>query len=893
MSANVPKIHLYSNNPEITDYFLSLKADVHNLLFTESKNAYYTLLILDLSSDLTDLTSKILNYSDTALKQNQKILFCFLQESNQNPETLNRYQSLITDLKESKLDYRSLTVIDLYTLNLDKPVTSFDKRVEKWLDYGTCVASSKSEPQYYPLEVKSFLEAVKKILYLNSTSLKKYYLSGIGISDIDNAYIVKKYYEEYFRKDFDIETNKDVSSNPFFLKQVATTEAELDLKTDSSYFDNLKEHISAKSKEKKIDLEKISQNKKKVPFILKKINKIKSYFDTDNQKKSNLSLNHWAIHTIEKNLLRILLLASLIFLVSSFLFIGGSYYALKSLESAHFYLKKGDISKTNYYFKRSDVAHKVSSYNFSFVVPVIQIINPQIALQSQKIISFINFTDTVFENVIQTYSISEKTYNSLNTAHNLNYESIFLGLKTNFQQIYESLNQLEILINDKDLPKPLTDAIKNNQEFKDLSKIKENLWEASKILEVIPNLLGESKNSNVFFVIQNNSEIRGTGGVIDYIYHLSIERGRLIFIKEYTPQEIAELSDQSILPPPLVEKVTGSQVWSLRDMNYNPDFPQTAVNIAWYLENKLKTKPDFIVGLNASSLIAFLENSKIQNALGNKYSLNDYKNSLNGGTSPQTTKNIFNDLVKIVFEKQMPALEMFDVLLSESENISLWSSDENLQSLIYNQPLSKAINKKSCLPGMSSARICHQETIHLNYSNFSSIPLNNYTNKELYLKITPQALSVDHSLEVKTSYQQKTPLINRNLVEIVQFYVNKESKITKIEIDAQLLNLDQVQVQTEGELSRYQFISSTPLNKETILKIEYSTPMPQRTVLPIAYSYSIIPQPGIKFSKKNLEILLPQNSRVSAITSPAQSEPDSLVVNLSDKNSFGFNLVAR
>ena len=128
---------------------------------------------------------------------------------------------------------------------------------------------------------------------------------------------------------------------------------------------------------------------------------------------------------------------------------------------------------------------------------------------------------------------------------------------------------------------------------------------------------------------------------------------------------------------------------------------------------------------------------------------------------------------------------------------------------------------------------------------------------------------------------------------MVQLYLNKENSIKSITINDKTLNQNDLIVSEEVGLNRYQFVISSELNKTSTLKINYSTILPERTILPVAYTYNIIQQSGYAYAKKNIEINLPDSVRASAVTSKVDNLPNKIMVDLKDKNSFGFNLVSR
>jgi len=100
---------------------------------------------------------------------------------------------------------------------------------------------------------------------------------------------------------------------------------------------------------------------------------------------------------------------------------------------------------------------------------------------------------------------------------------------------------------------------------------------------VLPDLMGASGRRTYLILIQNEDELRPTGGFLSGVAHLVVEEGRLV---ELTYQDSYALDDLSqpypLAPTPLCE-LMGTELWFFRDSNWSPDFPTTAqVALALY-----------------------------------------------------------------------------------------------------------------------------------------------------------------------------------------------------------------------------------------------------------------------------------------------------------------------
>jgi len=126
------------------------------------------------------------------------------------------------------------------------------------------------------------------------------------------------------------------------------------------------------------------------------------------------------------------------------------------------------------------------------------------------------------------------------------------------------------------LIKPLRDAVTPLKE--NMPKVKALIDHALPMLDVIPNVVGFDRQKAYLFLFENNYELRPTGGFIGTYGILKLQDGE---IKDLQTDNVYNLdaSSQSVLKEPSpypVVKYLEQKYWSLRDINWAPDFPTTA-----------------------------------------------------------------------------------------------------------------------------------------------------------------------------------------------------------------------------------------------------------------------------------------------------------------------------
>lgn len=108
---------------------------------------------------------------------------------------------------------------------------------------------------------------------------------------------------------------------------------------------------------------------------------------------------------------------------------------------------------------------------------------------------------------------------------------------------------------------------------------------------IIPALAGYPNNSSYLIILQNNNELRPTGGFIGSYGIMEVGLGDIVKLETndvYHLDMPASLNKSfNITPPEPIKKYLGVDRWFLRDSNWSPDFPSSAKNIKWFYEQEM------------------------------------------------------------------------------------------------------------------------------------------------------------------------------------------------------------------------------------------------------------------------------------------------------------------
>lgn len=102
--------------------------------------------------------------------------------------------------------------------------------------------------------------------------------------------------------------------------------------------------------------------------------------------------------------------------------------------------------------------------------------------------------------------------------------------------------------------------------------------------EILPILGGYPNASNYLVIIQNNDELRPTGGFIGTFSTLKTENGDIVNFDTHDIYHLdMPVKDKINITPPLpLKKYLGVDKWYMRDANWSPDWPTSAEKIEWF-----------------------------------------------------------------------------------------------------------------------------------------------------------------------------------------------------------------------------------------------------------------------------------------------------------------------
>lgn len=130
---------------------------------------------------------------------------------------------------------------------------------------------------------------------------------------------------------------------------------------------------------------------------------------------------------------------------------------------------------------------------------------------------------------------------------------------------------------------------------------------AAQAAAVAPLLLGADRPMTYVVLVQNNDELRPTGGFISAVGVITLDKGRIVrmdFKDGYAVDNWQR--DHPEAPAPL-DTYMGAKLWTFRDANFSPDFPVAAQVIEYFAALDLDLHPDGVIAADQTAVAILLE----------------------------------------------------------------------------------------------------------------------------------------------------------------------------------------------------------------------------------------------------------------------------------------------
>ncbi|MBL4695035.1 DUF4012 domain-containing protein [Candidatus Gracilibacteria bacterium] len=235
-----------------------------------------------------------------------------------------------------------------------------------------------------------------------------------------------------------------------------------------------------------------------------------------------------------------------------------------------------------------------------------------------------------------------------------------------------------------------------------IDEIVATLESTSENFPALLKLLGDRYPHRYLILLQNNKEIRPSGGFIGSYAIVDVNEGYIEKLSVHDVYDIDNAYGPIIEPPEEFKAFTPN--WRFRDANYSHDFPTSAKKLRWFLQKENGPSVDTIIAINQGLLQPLLDvTGPVQVGNFGKLDSENYNLLLSyiiegkiwGKENPKHILKLFipafvDSLLK---EKNLPALSSNLYKAVQQKHIMLYSSDEEIQALFDSANLTGRVHE--------------------------------------------------------------------------------------------------------------------------------------------------------------------------------------------------------
>lgn len=441
----------------------------------------------------------------------------------------------------------------------------------------------------------------------------------------------------------------------------------------------------------------------------------------------------------------------------------------------------------------------------------------------------------------------------------------------------------------KPFPPSLQSRLKQVQQ--ELKITKARLTSLEQLDSVFPKILGVDEKTNVFIVLQDNTELRPTGGFLQAVLLLVIEDGRIVDHQAYSVDYLDQKVLGQLSSSPEIERLLGESRLYLRDANWDPDFSVSAQKISWFVKESLNLQTDVIVGVNyelIKNLLSIFPNIELAGN-SNKLAPNNLFLRLERAATEESlakTNESFHTqiLESLIYEVRQASDDQL-LLLTEAlynsfrnQQSTLYISDPQLNGVISQLGWSGSTKQPRCPSSFGDD--CIVDSISQIDANIGINKVNPYVYTKINQNIEIGEDKIMHRRLIKIHNKAPSNIWPQGSYKAyIRFYLSSETQVEDIKQNNEIVQEDMIINYWSNEKNVVGVVVEVKPGEEKTLELNYWLPVALSPGQ--SYFYFEQPQPGVMNRLSAISLSHHQNL-VSDLISPLVDVNQNQVVVTSD-----------
>lgn len=415
-------------------------------------------------------------------------------------------------------------------------------------------------------------------------------------------------------------------------------------------------------------------------------------------------------------------------------------------------------------------------------------------------------------------------------------------------------------------------------------------------IPAVLELLGDRYPHRYLILLQNDTEIRPTGGFIGSLMIMDLNDGLITRADFHDVYKFDGQLYESIPAPEDIASITDN--WRLRDSNFSPDFKVSAEKAAWFLQKSKGPSVDTVIAVNQSIIADFLDSIGPLEVDGLKQPLDSsnfqfmlsflIESKHYGASNPKIIlEKTINSFRQQMLKIENPE-ELLQILIKGAldQKIMLYSRDIEVQALFDDlqlTPHQQAVSENSdylqvvatSIGGNKSDLYITQNVVHQTYVNTDGELINEVTISRKH-NWTIAELNRWNILVKEFGFKE----VPGHLQDLLGRGTNKASIKLYVPLGSELIGsagLPQAEIQTRSDIdlgrTYFRFEQTVEAGLEKSVTVRYRLPFKLNLLSAEIYRFAADKQLGLINTVFKKEIILsPGLKEIRSSLNPASRQ---------------------
>lgn len=383
------------------------------------------------------------------------------------------------------------------------------------------------------------------------------------------------------------------------------------------------------------------------------------------------------------------------------------------------------------------------------------------------------------------------------------------------------------------------------------------------IRQLLPAFLAQNERRRVAIVLQDSQELRPSGGRVEGVYLVTLEKGVVIDQQFFTSQQIEGDKSAKLTAPADYQKLVNSPDLPLGDAGWGPDFTDTATSVNGLLEHTLGRKADLLVGVTTNTLQEIIEKTgplvvdKTTETLTDK----NFFERVESHPEPEYLSTIFVALMQRLFEQPVQASEALSVISNQWQTgqAFLVSAQPTENDVLNSLGWAGKISTPQC-PSLLGTESCQISTIYQLEANIGLNKVGSLIQRSIHHTVEVGKDQIRHKRQITfTNQANSTRWPSGAYKDYLRFYLPADAQLVMIRVGDSLVDLKTIETGTDKGGQFIGFVVDVPIKSKVDVFLEYSQPFKyaagsgfaffdqkQAGTQPDDYTLTVVPQDGLQ-----------------------------------------------